>query len=247
MQREDNHQKIFELEDLRSLARLVSLVARESNSFPPPILASKIKGNEQVYRYFSFFSLPLELPTKNASTALFGTTSKKPPKKYIRYSATPTEQIEFRGDKQHPIGEYLPLFPLSSRSQYSHSISNKTLPNSRCMESYNSKGKNKLIKMEMHTLRELVRYALETDVYPVIFSMPRENSQFYFLLGNAIPIGGETFGQLIYSQGEKIANPFLSINKDNELITSEGETSKAFSYARLIYTTKIPHFLVTRG
>lgn len=233
----------FVLEDLKSLARLITLISRESNSFPPPILSYSVENEKEEYHYFTWLSLTLGLP-KSGQRIVFFTRGERAPKEYIRYIATPRERLEFENDTTDPIGGYIPVFPLSSPpslSQYrQHNISTLSPSNESKPE---SNEEVKLMRLKIDSLQELVRFALETELYSIIFSEKRKNYHKYFLFHSPIKFDDKQFGRiLIYEEAEskKINKPFLSINSKNKLIKSKGEKSRALSYARLVYIEETP-------
>lgn len=244
MKGKDGYRATFVVEEFNSIPRLLNLVARKSKSFPPPLLAYKV-DNKDKYVYSTFFSACLG-SSKEDIIHLTGTSNKKP-ENYIRYRTTPTEIVEFKKDKKNPIGAYLPIIRLTSSLQCFGKKENSSFSSKVNLNTFSTIDESQLdlLKVELKSLQDLVRFALNSVEYPLIFTIREKTMYYYFLLRSPLQFGGKKFGRLIYWRGQnKINKPFVTV-KDTNLVTSEGEKIRALSYARLVYTKEIPKNLIS--
>lgn len=244
MKVKDGYRATFVVEEFNSIPRLLNLVARKSKSFPPPIMAYEM-DNKDKYVYSTFFSACLG-SSKEDIIHLTGTSSKRP-KNYIRYRTTPTEIVEFKKDKRNPLGAYLPIIRLFSSSQCPRKKGNSSFSSNFNLNTFSTIDESQLdlLRIEMKTLQDLVRFALNTVEYPIIFTIKEKTMYYYFLLRSPLQVGEKKFGRMIYWRGQnKINKPFVTV-KDTSLVTSKGEKIRALSYARLVYTKEIPKNLIS--
>lgn len=212
----------FELEDLASLIRLLTLVARESSTFPPPLLSQRLQDGD--YFYLTYLPFPIGV-SKNTLLSSFFAVSDQKPKDYIRYRSTPSEKLIFQNDKENPVGEYVPIFPLSS--SFSPELPSPSHIGN--LEVLN------LLEVNLQTLRELIRFSLEAAPYPVVFRETSGETFFYFLYDKPLKIGTQKFCRLMYWEGSnEIEQPFISLDSESELHATQGKKTQTFSYARLI-------------